>query len=291
MSERSDLTLFDLADADPAKDRAGARRALPHLRGRPPAPLTHATLLHVLRAGALRGRARRPRPRRARDPASNAATGSERGIRACSEGCVRIERAMALALHVLRRVPEWTEERVQRDIDALRHRVLTLPEPMPVYVAYLPTWVDDEGGRALPAGLLPTRERAGGILSGALRSLRRRTDSERRLCGEGPPTAARSTDAERVGVEVDQPGAGIVHAYHLLLDGLDRLGVVQAQVLPGSRSSPTGFFATPPAAERFVRARAHRPLVRRSLPPGRHEPALGPSRPGRRMTHVVPSPV
>ena len=76
MSERSDLTLFDLADADPAKDRAGARRALPHLRGRRPAPLAHATLLHVLRAGALRGRARRPRPRRARDPASNAATGS-----------------------------------------------------------------------------------------------------------------------------------------------------------------------------------------------------------------------
>lgn len=69
----------------------------------------------------------------------------ERGIRACSEGCVRIERAMALALHVLRRVPEWTEERIQRDIDALRHRVLTLPEPMPVYVVYLPTWVDDEG--------------------------------------------------------------------------------------------------------------------------------------------------
>jgi murein L,D-transpeptidase YcbB/YkuD len=69
----------------------------------------------------------------------------EREIRACSEGCVRIERAMALALHVLRREPEWTGERIQREIDALRHRVLTLPESMPVYVVYLPTWVDDEG--------------------------------------------------------------------------------------------------------------------------------------------------
>jgi murein L,D-transpeptidase YcbB/YkuD len=68
-----------------------------------------------------------------------------RQIRACSEGCVRIEHAMALALHALRRVPEWTEERIQEEIDALRHRVLTLPEPIPVYVVYLPSWVDEDG--------------------------------------------------------------------------------------------------------------------------------------------------
>jgi murein L,D-transpeptidase YcbB/YkuD len=66
-------------------------------------------------------------------------------VRACSEGCVRIERAMALALHVLRRSPEWTEERLQEEIDALRHQVLTLPEPIPVYVVYLPSWVDEDG--------------------------------------------------------------------------------------------------------------------------------------------------
>jgi murein L,D-transpeptidase YcbB/YkuD len=69
----------------------------------------------------------------------------EREVRACSEGCVRIERAMALARHVLRCAPEWTEERVQQEIDGLRHRVVSLPEPIPVYVVYLPTWVDDEG--------------------------------------------------------------------------------------------------------------------------------------------------
>ncbi len=69
----------------------------------------------------------------------------EREVRACSEGCVRIEQAMALALHVLRRTPEWTEKRLQQEIDALRHQVLTLPEPIPVYVVYLPTWVNDEG--------------------------------------------------------------------------------------------------------------------------------------------------
>jgi L,D-transpeptidase YcbB len=68
-----------------------------------------------------------------------------RQIRACSEGCVRIEHAMTLALHTLRRAPEWTEERIQEEIDALRHRVLTLPEPIPVYVVYLPSWVDEDG--------------------------------------------------------------------------------------------------------------------------------------------------
>jgi murein L,D-transpeptidase YcbB/YkuD len=69
----------------------------------------------------------------------------EREVRACSEGCVRIENAMALALHTLRRLPEWTEQRIQSEIDALRHRVLTLPEPIPVYVLYLPSWVDEDG--------------------------------------------------------------------------------------------------------------------------------------------------
>jgi L,D-transpeptidase YcbB len=68
-----------------------------------------------------------------------------RQLRACSEGCVRIENAMALALHALRREPEWTEERIREEIDALRHRVLILPEPIPVYVVYLPSWVDEDG--------------------------------------------------------------------------------------------------------------------------------------------------
>jgi murein L,D-transpeptidase YcbB/YkuD len=69
----------------------------------------------------------------------------EREVRACSEGCVRLERAMALALHALRRQPEWTEERIQGEIDGVRHQALTLPEPIPVYVVYLPSWVDEDG--------------------------------------------------------------------------------------------------------------------------------------------------
>jgi murein L,D-transpeptidase YcbB/YkuD len=66
----------------------------------------------------------------------------ERDVRTFSEGCVRIENAMALALHTLRQTPEWNEMRIQEEIDALHHRNLKLPEPIPVYVLYLPSWVD-----------------------------------------------------------------------------------------------------------------------------------------------------
>ena len=69
----------------------------------------------------------------------------ERDTRTFSEGCVRIENAMALALHTLRRTPEWTEARIQEEIDALHHQTLRLPEPIPVYVLYLPSWADDDG--------------------------------------------------------------------------------------------------------------------------------------------------
>jgi len=69
----------------------------------------------------------------------------ERDTRTFSEGCVRIEDAMALALHTLRQMPEWTRARLQEEIDALHHRNLQLPEPIPVYVLYLPSWVDDDG--------------------------------------------------------------------------------------------------------------------------------------------------
>jgi murein L,D-transpeptidase YcbB/YkuD len=69
----------------------------------------------------------------------------ERDTRTFSEGCVRIDNSMALALHTLRRKPEWTAARLREEIDAVHHTSLSLPEPIPVYVLYLPAWVDDDG--------------------------------------------------------------------------------------------------------------------------------------------------
>lgn len=67
----------------------------------------------------------------------------EREQRSLSEGCVRVEQPLALALQLLRADPVWTEERIQTEIDALRHQTVPLPEPVPVYLLYLPAWVDD----------------------------------------------------------------------------------------------------------------------------------------------------
>jgi murein L,D-transpeptidase YcbB/YkuD len=69
----------------------------------------------------------------------------ERDTRTFSEGCVRLDQAMALAQHALRRLDGWSEERIQSEIDTLRHQTLRLPEPIPVYVLYLTSWVDDDG--------------------------------------------------------------------------------------------------------------------------------------------------
>ncbi len=68
-----------------------------------------------------------------------------RDTRTFSEGCVRLEQAMALAQHALRQLDGWDEERLRSEIDALRQQTLRLPEPIPVYVLYLTSWVDDEG--------------------------------------------------------------------------------------------------------------------------------------------------
>ena len=68
-----------------------------------------------------------------------------RDTRTFSEGCVRLEQAMALAQHALRRLDGWDEERLLSEIDTLRYQTLRLPEPIPVYVLYLTSWVDDAG--------------------------------------------------------------------------------------------------------------------------------------------------
>ncbi len=69
----------------------------------------------------------------------------ERERRAFSEGCVRVEKPMDLALHVLRQTGDWSASRIQHEIDALRQHSVRLPEPIPVYVLYLASWVGPDG--------------------------------------------------------------------------------------------------------------------------------------------------
>lgn len=69
----------------------------------------------------------------------------ERDRRTFSEGCVRIERFMPLALYTLRGNDGWDEARISEEIESLRHQKVALPRPLPVYVLYLTSWVDEAG--------------------------------------------------------------------------------------------------------------------------------------------------
>lgn len=62
-----------------------------------------------------------------------------------SHGCVRVEKPVELAAHLLRDDPQWTAERIQRVIDSGEQKTVTLPEPVPVHVLYWTAWIDVEG--------------------------------------------------------------------------------------------------------------------------------------------------
>ncbi len=60
----------------------------------------------------------------------------ERDRRDFSHGCIRIERPVALAMFVLKGMPDWTEDRVRQAMAYGESRTLRLAEPVPVVVAY-----------------------------------------------------------------------------------------------------------------------------------------------------------
>ncbi|MGE5241349.1 MAG: L,D-transpeptidase family protein, partial [Bacteroidota bacterium] len=68
-----------------------------------------------------------------------------RDTRTFSHGCIRIEHPVALAQYALRGLEGWDEARIRGEIDSLQQTTLNLPEPIPVYVLYLTSWVDDAG--------------------------------------------------------------------------------------------------------------------------------------------------
>ena len=68
--------------------------------------------------------------------------------RAASHGCVRVVDPPALARHVLRRNPEWTEERISAAMNAESSTRITLKEPIRVFLIYA-TAIALEDGRVL----------------------------------------------------------------------------------------------------------------------------------------------
>ena len=64
--------------------------------------------------------------------------------RAFSSGCVRVERALELAQHVLNDAQRWNQDAITRVIASGKLQNVTLKSKMPVLLAYWTAWVDQQ---------------------------------------------------------------------------------------------------------------------------------------------------
>jgi len=68
-----------------------------------------------------------------------------RTVRTFSSGCIRVEHPLALAQYVLKGHNKWTENRISKVFKGKKTYKVPLPSPIPVYLLYWTTWVDDNG--------------------------------------------------------------------------------------------------------------------------------------------------
>jgi len=62
-----------------------------------------------------------------------------------SHGCIRVEDPVGLAVFVLSSEPGWTEEKIQSEIKRGRTQSIRISEPIPVFLFYFTSWVEDDG--------------------------------------------------------------------------------------------------------------------------------------------------
>lgn len=67
----------------------------------------------------------------------------EKSSRAFSHGCIRVEKPVELARHVLRGDPSWTHERILSAIETGKETTVVLPAPVHVHIHYHTAWVDE----------------------------------------------------------------------------------------------------------------------------------------------------
>lgn len=65
-----------------------------------------------------------------------------RDIRTFSHGCIRVEKPLALATHLL---ADLSREDIRRVADGGKRRIFHLSKPVPVYLHYLTAWVNKDG--------------------------------------------------------------------------------------------------------------------------------------------------
>jgi murein L,D-transpeptidase YcbB/YkuD len=103
------------------RQRPGAANALGHVKFLFPNP--HNVYMHDTPADAL----------------------FERDIRALSHGCIRLQDPAAMARYLLRDAAEWSDERIDRAMRSGEEQHVRLETPLPVHVAYLTAWVNEQG--------------------------------------------------------------------------------------------------------------------------------------------------
>lgn len=62
-----------------------------------------------------------------------------------SHGCIRIAWPLDLAEALLRDDPAWTREAIQAAIVKGANKVISIPNPIPIYIVYLTAWHDEKG--------------------------------------------------------------------------------------------------------------------------------------------------
>ena len=65
--------------------------------------------------------------------------------RAFSHGCIRIQKPFELAKYLLRNDPQWTDERITREMNRSSEKWVKLASPASVYVVYFTAWVGADG--------------------------------------------------------------------------------------------------------------------------------------------------
>ena len=65
--------------------------------------------------------------------------------RAFSHGCIRVGEPGRLANYILRKQPEWTAQKIETAMNSSKEQYVNITTPVPVYIAYLTSWVDRTG--------------------------------------------------------------------------------------------------------------------------------------------------
>ncbi len=65
--------------------------------------------------------------------------------RAFSHGCIRVADPMFLSKFLLKDQPEWTEEKITAAMHSGKEKYITMKQTMPVYIAYLTSFVTSDG--------------------------------------------------------------------------------------------------------------------------------------------------